>query len=224
MHDLATRIDVVRRKIERATSAAGRAPNDVQLIAVSKKHPASLVRAAHACGLRDFGENYVQELVGKAEELADLEDIRWHLIGHLQTNKAKVVAKVAHNVHTLDNPRIIDELSHRAQLGKRVLGVYVEVNIGNEAQKAGCHPDETAGLVQLVKAAPGLSFLGLMTVGQLVDTADAARPSFVALRQLRDAVDPGAGLSMGMSSDFDVAIAEGANCVRVGSAIFGERS
>lgn len=224
MSDLQHRIDIIRSQVAEAAQRAGRDSNSVQLIAVSKRHPAAMVRAAYACGLRDFGENYVQELEAKAEELADLTDLRWHLIGHLQTNKAKVVAKRVHSVHTLDNTRVVSELDQRARAADRRIEVYVEVNIGDEAQKSGCHPDEVAALIDAVNSASALSFKGLMTVGQRVDSAEAARETFVTLRQLRDRVAPNVALSMGMSGDFAVAIEEGSTCVRVGTAIFGERA
>ncbi len=224
MGSLHQRIESVREQIEKAARGAQREPSSIQLIAVSKRQPAAAIRAAYACGLRDFGENYVQELVQKAQDLADLGELRWHMIGHLQTNKAKVVAKTSHYVHTLDTARVIDELSRRAQQEQRTLGVYLEVNIGNEAQKSGCAPAAAETLVRQVKSAANLNFLGLMTVGQYVGSAEAARATFVALRLLRDNVAPGSALSMGMSGDFAVAIQEGATAVRVGTAIFGERS
>jgi PLP dependent protein len=224
MNPLHERIEALRRQIDDAATRVGRNPKDVQLIAVSKRHPAAAIRAAYACGLRDFGENYVQELVGKARELEDLKDLRWHLVGHLQTNKAKTVAQVADCVQTLDNERIIDELSRRAAAEGRNVEVYIEVNIGDEQQKSGCKPEAAEALVQRVRSAPHLTFVGLMTVGHRVDSAEAARPTFVELRELRDRVAPGAALSMGMSGDYAVAIEEGATCVRVGTAIFGERS
>ena len=224
MNSLHERIDALRRQIDEAAVRAGRNPQDVQLVAVSKRHPAAAIRAAYACGLRDFGENYVQELVSKARELEDLRDLRWHLVGHLQTNKAKAVAQVANCVQTLDNERIIEELSRRATAERRDLDVSVEVNIGDEQQKSGCKPEEAEALVQRVSTAPHLTFVGFMTVGHRVDSSEAARPTFVALRQLRDRIAPGSALSMGMSGDYAVAIEEGATCVRVGTAIFGDRS
>lgn len=224
MNPLQERIEALRRQIDDAATRVGRNPKDVQLIAVSKRHPAAAIRAAYACGLRDFGENYVQELVAKARELEDLEDLRWHLVGHLQTNKAKAVAQVAACVQTLDNERIIDELSRRAAAENRNVDVYIEVNIGDEEQKSGCKPEAAEALVQRVRSAPHLTFVGLMTVGHRVDSAEAARQTFVELRALRDRVAPGSALSMGMSGDYAVAIEEGATCVRVGTAIFGERS
>lgn len=224
MTSLQTRIETIRQQIATAARKANRDPESIQLVAVSKRHPAEAVRAAYDCGLRDFGENYVQELMTKAEALRDLEDLRWHLIGHLQTNKAKYVVKVAQYVHTLDNPRVIDELSRRAAQAGKQLDVCIEVNIGDEAQKSGCSPEEAEALVAQVQQAPSLRVVGLMTVGQYVSEPEAARPTFVKLRRLRDRIAPECGLSMGMSGDFEVAIEEGATCVRVGTAIFGERS
>ncbi len=224
MSDLQQRIDAVRREIEAAARRVNRDPESIQLVAVSKRQPVEAIRRAYEYGLRDFGENYVQELVSKAQELEDLTELRWHLIGHLQTNKAKAVARIAHYVHTLDNPRITTELSNRAKQEHQRVGVYVEVNIAQEPQKSGCMPLDLAALVEQAKTAPNLVFVGLMTVGQLVDTPEAARSTFVQLRELRDRVAPGAALSMGMSADYAVAIEEGSTCVRVGTAIFGERS
>lgn len=224
MTSLQTRIETIRQQIATAARKANRDPESIQLVAVSKRHPAEAVRAAYDCGLRDFGENYVQELMTKAEALRDLEDLRWHLIGHLQTNKAKYVVKVAQYVHTLDNPRVIDELSRRAAQAGKQLDVCIEVNIGDEAQKSGCSPEEAEALVAQVQQAPSLRVVGLMTVGQYVSEPEAARPTFVTLRRLRDRIAPECGLSMGMSGDFEVAIEEGATYVRVGTAIFGERS
>jgi PLP dependent protein len=224
MSEIQQRIDAVRREIEAAAQRSGRDPAQIQLVAVSKHQPASAIREAYACGLRDFGENYVQELVSKAQELEDLPDLRWHLVGHLQTNKAKSVAQIAHYVHTIDNARITTELSNRAGQEHQRVGVFVEINIAQEPQKSGCLPLDAASLVERVKVAPNLVFVGLMTVGQRVESPEAARTTFVQLRQLRDMVAPGAALSMGMSADYAVAIEEGATCVRVGTAIFGERS
>jgi len=223
MSEIKQRIDAVRRRIEEAAARAGRKPSSVQLVAVSKRQSAQAIREAYACGLRDFGENYVQELMSKAQELEDLPELRWHLIGHLQTNKAKPVARLAHYVHTIDNERIAAELSNRAKQEHQQVGAYVEINIAQEPQKSGCLPLEAAALVERVRTTPNLVFVGLMTVGKLVDSPEAARETFVRLRQLRDIVAPGAALSMGMSADFEVAIEEGATCVRVGTAIFGER-
>lgn len=222
--DMQARIERLQAAIEQAESRAGRAAGSVTLVAVSKRHPASAVREAYACGLRDFGENYVQELVAKAAELSDLADIRWHLIGHLQTNKVKQVAKVARVVHTLDSAKLIAEVDKRAgELGV-CIDAYVEVNIDDEGQKSGCAISEAGVLVAQVQACNNLSFKGLMTVGARVEGPEAARSAFRRLRALREEIAPSAVLSMGMSADFTVAIEEGAAVVRVGTAIFGTRT
>lgn len=222
--DMNTRIAAIREALATAEARAGRAPGSVKLVAVSKRHPASAIRAAYECGLRDFGENYVQELVGKAAELADLPDLRWHLIGHLQSNKVKPAVKVAHVIHTLDSVKLIAEVDKRARDEGRRLDVYVEVNIDDEGQKSGCAPAEAKALVERVLESKYLSLRGLMTVGARVEGAEAARSAFRRLSQLRDEVAPGTELSMGMSADFSVAIEEGASLVRVGTAIFGART
>lgn len=223
-NDMQARLDAIRAAIAQAEASAGRTRGSVVLVAVSKRHPATAIREAYACGQRDFGENYVQELVAKASELSDLPEIRWHLIGHLQSNKAKQVAKVAHVVHTLDSAKSIDELNKRAGDEGRSIEAFVEVNIDDEEQKSGCTVVEAEGLVARIAGCQHLKLAGLMTVGARVEGAEAARSAFRRLRELRDRVAPGTALSMGMSADFAVAIEEGASVVRVGTAIFGSRS
>lgn len=222
--DMNSRVTAVREALTQAAARAGRTPGSVKLVAVSKRHPASAIRAAYACGLRDFGENYVQELVAKAAELSDLPDLRWHLIGHLQSNKVKHAVKVAHVIHTLDSAKLIAEVDKRACDEGRHLDVYVEVNIDDEGQKSGCAPADAKTLTERVLQSERLKLKGLMTVGARVEGAEAARSAFGRLRQLRDEVAPGTELSMGMSADFGVAIEEGAALVRVGTAIFGTRT
>lgn len=221
---LQQRIEQVRARVATAAKRAGRAPESVQLIAVSKRQPAERIREAYAHGIRDFGENYVQEWLHKAEALSDLTELRWHLIGHLQRNKARQVAKRVDVVHTLDNSALVQELSRRLSLEGRSVRGYIEVNVGEEAQKSGCRPTELAELIRVVREHPSIELVGLMTVGPLVASAEDAIPTFVQLRQLRDQHAPELPrLSMGMSGDFEAAIAQGATDVRVGTAIFGER-
>ncbi len=223
---VAGRLAEVHARIDRAAHAAGRSPADVKLIAVSKTKPAEAIREAYAAGQRAFGENYAQELSVKAEALADLADIEWHFIGHLQTNKAKVAAKCAHVVHTIDSAALARELGKRA--GKErssPLSVLIEVNLGGEPQKAGATPSEIAEVMASVRAQPPLALCGLMTVPPAGDL-DAARRTFETLALLRNLHGGAAALpelSMGMSEDLEVAIACGASYVRVGRAIFGER-
>jgi hypothetical protein len=193
---------------------------------VSKLQPEALIRAAYACGQRDFGENYVQELVSKREALADLAEIRWHLIGHLQRNKAKYVAPFVHLAHTVDDRDLGAELGRRAKSAGRVLDALVQVNVGGEAQKSGCAPGDLAALLRDLAAVEGLRVRGLMTVPPHTDDPAGAGPFFDALRALRDAHGgPEAlpTLSMGMTHDLEVAVAAGATLVRVGTAIFGAR-
>ena len=217
----------VRDRIERAARAAGMDAASVRLIAVSKTKPASLIREAYAAGQRDFGENYVQELLAKHEELGDLAGIAWHAIGHLQTNKAKDVAKACSVVHSLDSTKLAGELSKRAEALGKVLDVLIQVNVGGEAQKSGCEPDAVPGILDAARGASGLRVRGLMTVPPATDDAGEARRYFEMLVALRDA-HGGKGalpeLSMGMTHDLEIAVACGATMVRVGSAIFGERS
>lgn len=215
----------VRDRIARAAEAAGRDPASVRLIAVSKTKPAAAIREAYALGQRDFGENYAQELVQKAEELADLTELRWHFIGHLQTNKARFVVRVAHMVHTVDGPSLARELGKRAaKEGRQPLPVLVEVNVGGEAQKHGVTADDLGSALAAVDAEPSLALRGLMTMPP--NDLDAARRAFEALSSLR-AQNGGAArlpeLSMGMSDDLEIAVACGATLVRVGTAIFGGR-
>lgn len=216
----------VRARIDAAARACGRDPDGVTLVAVSKLQPEALIRAAYACGQRDFGENYVQELVSKREALADLPDLRWHLIGHLQRNKAKYVAPFVHLAHTVDDRDLGAELGRRAKSAGRVLDALVQVNVGGEAQKSGCAPGDLAALLRDLAAVEGLRVRGLMTVPPHTDDPAGAGPFFDALRALRDAHGgPEAlpTLSMGMTHDLEVAVAAGATLVRVGTAIFGAR-
>jgi pyridoxal phosphate enzyme (YggS family) len=217
----------VRTRIARAAAATGRDGADVKLVAVSKTRPPALVREAYAAGQRAFGENYAQELVAKAAALADLPDLEWHFIGHLQTNKAKLVAGVAHTIHSVDSAVLAKELGKRvANAGLAAsMPVLIEVNVGGEAQKAGAAPSEIEEVLLAIKAQPSLVARGLMTVPPASDLA-ATRQVFetlVSLRNLHGGPSVLPDLSMGMSNDLDAAVECGATIVRVGSAIFGER-
>jgi hypothetical protein len=221
---IAERLSQVRERLHAAEIAAGRDPGSVRLVAVSKLHPASAIREAYACGQRDFGENYVQELSEKVDALADLPGIVWHLIGNIQTNKAKVAAKLASVVHTVDDVSIARELGKRVASLGRTLPVLVEVNVGGEAQKHGATPSDIADVIAAVIAQPALVLRGLMTVPP---HEGDARPYFSTLRTLRNAHGGAAllpELSMGMSDDLEAAVAEGATMVRIGTAIFGPRA
>lgn len=191
------------------------------LIAVSKTHPPEAVREAYAAGQRDFGENYVQELVAKARALEDLADLRWHVIGHLQRNKVKDVLPIATFLHTVDRLELAREIAKRAMTPVRVL---VEVNVGREPQKSGVEPDQVTELWSELAKLEGVVPVGLMAVPPAADEAESTRPYFVELRGLAQRLPGCVELSMGMSHDFAVAIEEGATMVRVGTAIFGPRS
>lgn len=215
----------VQERIAQAARAASRDPSSVRLVAVSKTKPAEAIREAYAAGQRDFGENYAQELVEKAAALADLPELRWHFIGHLQSNKAKLVAPRAHVVHTIDAASLARELSKRRPEASGVLDVLVEVNVGGEEQKHGVAPADVGPLLDQVSATPGLALRGLMTMPP--HDPDAARRAFEDLVRLRDRSGGAARLpelSMGMSEDLEIAVACGATLVRVGTAIFGGRA
>jgi pyridoxal phosphate enzyme (YggS family) len=215
----------VRDRIAQAAEASSRDPSTVRLVAVSKTKPASAIRQAYEAGQRDFGENYAQELAEKAAELSDLPDLRWHFIGHLQSNKARMVAPVAHLVHTVDSASLAKELAKRAEkAGRPPLDVLVEVNVGGEAQKHGATADALADIIAAVESANPLRLRGLMTMPP--HDRKAARHAFEALAALRAKHGGHARLpelSMGMSDDLEVAVACGATIVRVGTAIFGAR-
>lgn len=223
---IAARLEEVRARMAVAAMGAGRDPSRVKLVAVSKTKTAEAVREAYAAGQRAFGENYAQELATKAEALRDLEGIEWHFIGHLQTNKAKIAARYAHVVHTIDSGALARELGKRAAKEARgPMAVLIEVNVGGEAQKAGAAPSEIQEVMREVRAQPALALRGLMTVPPAGDLG-AARRAFETLATLRSLHGGEAALpelSMGMSADMEVAIACGATIVRIGTAIFGER-
>ncbi|HEX7625327.1 MAG TPA: YggS family pyridoxal phosphate-dependent enzyme [Anaeromyxobacteraceae bacterium] len=209
-----------------------RVPPGVTLVAVSKTQPAAAVRAAHAAGQRDFGENYAQEWREKAAELVDLPDLVWHFIGALQTNKVKyllprpapaaVPLPAARWVHTVDRLALGEELSRRAAARGEAVRALVEVNVAGEASKAGCAPADVPHLAEALARLPGLELRGLMCIPP---TEGDPRRHFAALRALRDGLGmPLPDLSMGMSGDYEDAIREGSTLVRVGTAIFGARA
>jgi pyridoxal phosphate enzyme (YggS family) len=222
----------VRERIERAARHAGRRPEEIALMAVSKTQPPECIREAYDAGQRLFGENRVQDFAAKAEALRDLHAAEWHMIGHLQTNKAAKTAELFHAVDSVDSLKLAGKLDAAAHSLGQTLDVLIEINVGGEAAKSGVAPDSRE-LEELLLAAPRLQalvFRGLMTVPPFTDDPHDARPYFRKLRELRDAIAahklPAIAmdqLSMGMSHDFEVAIEEGSTCVRVGTAIFGER-
>ena len=223
-NDIATRLQTVRERIDAATRRSRRDASSIRLVLASKMQPASAIRAAWQAGARDFGENYVQEAVSKRAELHDLADIRWHLIGHLQSNKARLAASAFALIHSVDSARLVNALA-RAQSSPRVRAL-IEVNVGAESSKSGVAPDEVAHLLDASR--DKIEVVGLMTIPPPTARPELARPYFAALVEMRDrlAIETGitlSELSMGMSDDFEIAIEEGATIVRVGRAVFGER-
>jgi PLP dependent protein len=219
-------LNEVRERIRQCALKSGRRPEEVKLVAVSKSKPAERVREAYEAGQRDFGENYVQELTAKAEALADLTELRWHMIGHLQTNKAKLVVQVVHMVQSVDSVRLVAELARRAESAGKPVAVLLEINVGGEQQKTGASASEARDLLEAVVAQRALWLRGLMTVPPFELQASETSRYFEKLRQLRDDLggpDVLPELSMGMSHDFGEAIAQGATMVRVGTLIFGAR-
>ena len=223
MSPIAENLQEVGRRISEALQGDSRA---VTLVAVSKTHPPEMVREAFAAGQRDFGENYVQEAVAKIAALVDLP-ATWHFIGTLQGNKARDVAERFDWVHAVDRARIAELLSRHRPAGRRPLNVCIEVNISEEATKAGVKPGEALALARLVATLPGLRFRGLMGMASPSGDEARQRAEFAVLRReleaIRAAGIEGDTLSMGMSQDWRAALAEGATMLRIGTAIFGER-
>jgi pyridoxal phosphate enzyme (YggS family) len=225
--NLAANLQQVRRRVETAARAAGRDPAGVTLIGVSKTHPVPAIRAAVAAGLTDLGENYVQEAVAKIGAVADAK-VTWHFIGALQSNKTREVAGSFQWVHTVDRLKIATRLSEQRPHYAPPLQVCLQVNIGAEDTKSGVPPGALGELAGAVAALPRLRLRGLMCIPPPEDDEGRQRHWFAELRRLRDGLNAAGhaldALSMGMSGDFELAIAEGATHVRVGTAIFGARS
>ncbi len=217
---------IVRDLLAKATVDAGRAPEDVHLLAVSKKQPPEAVIEAADAGQRDFGENFVQEGLAKIEAVGR-DDLVWHFIGHLQTNKTRAVAEHFDWVHTIDRLKVAERLGRQRPDHLADLNVCLQINIDDEAGKAGIAPDDALDLAKAVAAVPRLSMRGLMCLPAIRHTADEQHQPFAELRELLNQLnDQGLAmdtLSMGMSGDFAPAIAEGSTMVRIGTAVFGPR-
>ncbi|HZI79851.1 MAG TPA: YggS family pyridoxal phosphate-dependent enzyme [Vicinamibacterales bacterium] len=229
MSSISERLSQVRARMAAAAGTAGRDPSSIRLVAVSKTFPAQAVREAYAAGQRDFGENRVQEGLQKIGETTDL-NIRWHLLGHLQTNKARKAGPAFALVQSVDSVELIQKLDAAALEAGRTLELLIQVDLAGEATKFGVQPGEIQRLFDAAGACRAATVVGLMTLPPVPDTPEDARPWFQRLRTLRDewlaAGVPASmlrELSMGMSGDFEVAIEEGATIVRVGTAIFGSR-
>lgn len=230
VEELRGRVGEVTRRIATCALSAGRAPDEVTLVAVSKTHPPEMLRQAIGAGVLDLGENRVQEAEAKITEIGR-ESVRWHLIGHLQANKGRRAVQLFDLIHTLDSvelARRLERLCHEEERAE--LPVLIQVDLAGEAAKSGASEEELQELLEAVRACERLRLQGLMTLPPFFEDAEAARPFFRRLRELRDSLkERGAfgeargELSMGMSHDFEVAITEGATLVRVGTAIFGER-
>lgn len=219
------RLAAVRRRIEAAAARSGRPSSAVTLVAVSKTIPAAAIREAVSAGVKILGENRVQEAREKIEALPGAAE--WHLIGHLQTNKAKLAVGLFDCIHSLDSVRLVQEIGRHAEEAGRRLRCLVEVNVGEEAQKSGVDAAEVRPLLEAARRLPQLSVQGLMTIPPFLPDPESVRPVFRRLRDLRDRLESEGwtlpDLSMGMSHDFEVAIEEGATLVRIGTAIFGSR-
>lgn len=227
---LAERFADVRNRIESAARRSNRAPEQVTLIAISKTHPAKVLRDGLNAGITDFGENRVQEAEGKILELGR-SAARWHLVGHLQANKAGRAVKLFACIHSLDSVDLAERLDRLCVAeGREELPVLIQIDLGGEKTKTGIDPRQLPDLLRALKECGRLRLIGLMTMPPYFENPDCARPYFKTLRELRDKLqteghfgERDGELSMGMSHDFEIAIEEGATMVRVGTAIFGER-
>ena len=223
MSTIAKNIAKVRTRIREAAQACGRDPESVGLLAVSKTKPAAAVREAHACGQRDFGENYLQEALNKQAELSDLA-LTWHFIGPILSNKTRPIAEHFAWVHSVDRLKIAQRLSEQRPAHLPPLNICLQVNVSGEASKSGCTPEELPALALAVSQLPNLRLRGLMTIPEPTRDVAQQHAACARLRQLRDDLNLELDvLSMGMSDDLEAAIAEGATWVRIGTALFGAR-
>ncbi len=223
MSTIAKNIAKVRTRIREAAQACGRDPETVGLLAVSKTKPAAAVREAHACGQRDFGENYLQEALNKQAELSDLA-LTWHFIGPIQSNKTRPIAEHFAWVHSVDRLKIAQRLSEQRPAHLPPLNICLQVNVSGEASKSGCTPEELPALALAVSQLPNLRLRGLMTIPEPTRDVAQQHAACARLRQVRDGLNLEIDvLSMGMSDDLEAAIAEGATWVRIGTALFGAR-
>ncbi|MBV7477033.1 YggS family pyridoxal phosphate-dependent enzyme [Pseudomonas sp. PDM31] len=223
MSNIADNILQVSSRIHAATLAARRDENSVQLLAVSKTKPAVALREAYAAGLRDFGENYLQEALGKQLELADLPLI-WHFIGPIQSNKTRAIAEHFAWVHSVDRLKIAQRLSEQRPADLPPLNICIQVNVSGEASKSGCNPADLPALANAISTLPRLKLRGLMAIPEPTEDRAAQDVAFAAVQNLQASLDlPLDTLSMGMSHDLESAIAQGATWVRIGTALFGAR-
>lgn len=220
--DFANRLTAVEERIQRAAQRCGRKRASITLIAVSKKFPADRLAIAYQAGLREFGENYVQEFAEKKAALAGLSEARYHLIGHLQSNKARLACELFQAIETVDSPKLLKRINLSAgELGE-IIEVMIEVKLSGEESKSGADPAEMRALLDAAADCPHISLTGLMTMPPWSEDPEHSRPYFRKLAKLADEFNL-PGLSMGMSGDLETAIEEGATIVRVGTALFGKR-
>ncbi len=227
MQDIAHNLAAVHARIETAARACGRDPAEIHLLAVSKTKPGADIQAAYDSGQRDFGENYLQEALAKIEALVELNDLVWHYIGAIQSNKTRAIAEHFDWVHGLDSGKHARRLAEQRPPERAPLNVCIQVNLSREVSKGGIPADRLAELVQQVHGLPGLSLRGLMTLPDPAAPAGVQQSDFRRLRELKDQLNAGGlaldTLSMGMSGDLEAAVREGATWVRIGTAIFGAR-
>lgn len=223
MSTIADNLSALAARIDAAAQAAGRAPSAIRLLAVSKTKPAAAVREAYAAGVRDVGENYLQEALNKQGELTDLP-LTWHFIGPIQSNKTRAIAEHFDWVHSVDRLKIAQRLSEQRPDGLAPLNICLQVNVSGEASKSGCTPDELPALAQAIVQLPRLQLRGLMAIPEPTDDRAAQEAAFAQVRQLQASLGLELDtLSMGMSHDLEAAIAQGATWVRIGTALFGAR-
>ncbi|MBC3957651.1 YggS family pyridoxal phosphate-dependent enzyme [Pseudomonas triticifolii] len=223
MSTIASNISTLEQRIRTATVEAQRDPASVGLLAVSKTKPSSDLREAYAAGLRDFGENYLQEALSKQAELADLP-LCWHFIGPIQSNKTRAIAEHFAWVHSVDRLKIAQRLSEQRPEGMEPLNICIQVNVSGETSKSGCTPEDLPALASAISALPRLKLRGLMAIPEPTEDRDEQQAAFAAVRTLQEQLGlPLDTLSMGMSHDLEAAIAQGATWVRVGTALFGAR-
>ncbi len=221
---IAGNLGIIRDRIALAAARSGRCAGDITLIAVTKKMDVPRIREAIDAGVTDIGENYVQEAIEKSDAVG--HDVRWHMIGHLQTNKVRQVVPIFDSIQSVDSISLAKEIGKRSSAIEKTMQVLIEVNISGEESKFGVQPCDTLALCDAVAGIEGLKLAGLMGMAPFVDDVDAIRRSFSSLKTMWDELpaDNRKHLSMGMTSDFEIAIEEGSNMVRIGTAIFGSRS
>lgn len=225
MDDFATRLEKVKAQIAEAAARVKRDASEVEIVAVTKTQTVEVVREAMRAGLHTFGENKVQEA---GRKIAELERGSWRLIGHLQTNKAKVAVQIFDSIDSVDRLELAEEIDLRAEAFSKTQNVLLQVNVAGESSKFGCTPETARELAEAINNLPRLTLRGLMTIAPFSEEPEKSRPHFARLRELRDKLESDTGLqlpvlSMGMSGDFAVAVEEGATSVRIGTALFGAR-